>query len=93
MAKVVKKPATVSAKPKSDQKPVQYAFGKWNYKVMLIGLAVLALGFVLMIGGGSDDPKVFNEAIFSTRRLTVAPILILLGFAIELVAIIKKARD
>lgn len=93
MAKEVKKAAPAPAKPKIEHKPVQYAFGRWNFIVMLIGLLFLALGFILMIGGGSDDPKVFNEAIFSSQRLTVAPILILLGFAIELVAIIKKARD
>lgn len=57
---------------------------------MFIGLAVIAVGYLLMIGGGSDDPNVFNEAIFSTRRIVVAPTLILIGFAIEAYAIMYR---
>lgn len=57
---------------------------------MFIGLAVIAVGYLLMIGGGSDDPNVFNEAIFSTQRIVVAPTLILIGFAIEAYAIMYR---
>lgn len=60
---------------------------------MIVGLVVLLLGFILMIGGGSGNPDTFNMEIFNAQRLTVAPILILLGFAIEIVAIMKKAKD
>ena len=61
-------------------KELQFAFGKENYRLMLIGLAVIALGFILMVGGGSDDPNVFNEGMFNFQRLTLAPLLILAGY-------------
>ncbi|MBL7904202.1 MAG: DUF3098 domain-containing protein [Bacteroidales bacterium] len=72
---------------------MQFAFGKENYRLMLIGLAVIALGFILMVGGGSDDPNVFNEGMFNFQRLTLAPLLILAGYVIEIFAIMKKPRD
>ncbi len=64
-------------------------FGKENYKWMLIGLVVIIIGFVLMAGGGSKDPQVFNPAIFSFRRIRLAPFLVLVGFAIEIYAVLK----
>ncbi len=64
-----------------------FIFGKKNYKFMFIGLVVIALGFILMSGGGSDDPNVFNPEIFSWRRIRLAPTLVLIGFAIEVYAI------
>ncbi|MDY0286104.1 MAG: DUF3098 domain-containing protein [Bacteroidia bacterium] len=81
---------TPGEKPQTERR---FAFGKENYRIMFIGLGLIALGFLLMIGGGSDDPQVFNEAIFSTRRLTVAPILILSGFVTEIVAIMWKPKN
>lgn len=60
---------------------------------MLIGLAVIALGFILMVGGGSDDPAVFNEGMFNFQRLTLSPLLILAGYVIGIFAIMKKPRD
>ena len=77
----------------SDDKQKQFAFGKENYILVLVGLALIAIGFLLMAGGGSDDPTVFSEEIFSTRRITVAPIVILPGFAVEIFAIMKKPKD
>ena len=65
-----------------------FIFGRKNYKFMLIGLAFIALGFILMAGGGSDDPNVFNEAIFSWRRIRLAPTLVLAGFGIQVYAIL-----
>jgi hypothetical protein len=66
-------------------------FGKQNYILMLVGLLVLGLGFFLMAGGKSTDPKVFNPAdVYSTTRITIAPILIVAGFVIEVFAIMKK---
>ncbi|MEH6407370.1 MAG: DUF3098 domain-containing protein [Leeuwenhoekiella sp.] len=65
-----------------------FIFGKKNYTVMLIGIAVIALGFILMSGGGSDDPNVFNPDIYSWRRIRLAPALVLLGFGIEVYAIL-----
>ncbi|WP_297087017.1 DUF3098 domain-containing protein [uncultured Draconibacterium sp.] len=70
-----------------------FALGKENYKLMAIGFAVIVLGFILMAGGGSDDPNVFSEDIFSFRRITLAPILLLIGFAFEIYAIMKKPKE
>lgn len=68
-------------------------FGKENYILMLVGLLVLALGFFLMAGGKSNDPKVFDpKEVYSTTRITLAPILIIAGFIIEIVAIMKKPK-
>lgn len=68
-------------------------FGRDNYLWVIIGLAFLLIGFLLMIGGGSDDPDVFNDAIFNFRRLTLAPILVLIGFGIQIYAIMKKTKN
>ena len=66
-------------------------FGKSNYILVVVGVLFIAVGFALMAGGGSNDPNVFDaEAIYSFRRITLAPILVLLGFVIEIVAILKK---
>jgi hypothetical protein len=70
-----------------------FVFVKRNYVIMLIGMAFLALGYLLMIGGGSDDPEVFNPEIFSSRRIVIAPILILIGFAIEVYAIMYRPKQ
>lgn len=66
----------------------EFIFGKKNYKFMLIGLACITLGFILMSGGGSDDPNVFDPSIFSWRRIRLAPTLILIGFGIQVYAIL-----
>ena len=66
------------------------AFGKRNYKFMIIGILFIALGFILMSGGGSDDPNVFNEEIYNFRRIRLAPALVIIGFAIEVYAILTK---
>jgi len=66
-------------------------FGKRNYKFMLIGLSFIALGFILMSGGGSEDPNVFNEEIYSFRRIRLAPMLVI-GFIIEVYAILTKSE-
>ena len=67
-------------------------FGKRNYKFMLIGIFFSALGFILMSGGGSDDPNIFNEEIYSFRRIRLAPMLVILGFIIEVYAILTKSE-
>ena len=64
-----------------------FLFGKKNYRIAMIGLLFIALGFILMAGGGSDDPNVFNEDIYNFRRIRLAPTLVLLGLAIEIYAI------
>ena len=82
----------------SNEKKISTAsnslFGKENFKWMLIGLAVMALGFFLMIGGKSTDPKVFNDNdVYSFTRITLAPILIIAGLLIEIFAIMKKPKE
>ena len=69
-----------------------FVFGKVNYILMGIGLVMLALGYILLSGGGSDNPNVFNPAMFDARRLYVAPLLIILGFVVEIVAIMFKSK-
>lgn len=67
------------------------AFTRLNYRLLLIGLGIIILGFILMSGGGSGDPEVFNaDEIFSTRRITVAPIVCLIGYLFVVYAIMKK---
>ena len=75
----------------NDQKP-EFLFEKINYKILLIGIVVIALGFILMSGGGSDDPKVFNEAVFSFRRIRLAPTVVLIGFGITIYSIFKNTK-
>lgn len=82
---------------KKNKKPLHkqdlnFVFEKKNYIVMGIGLAVIALGFILMAGGGSDDPNVFNPEIYNWRRIRLAPALVLIGFAIEVYAILLNPR-
>jgi len=67
---------------------LNFVFGKKNYIFMFIGLAVITLGFLLMAGGGSDDPNIFNPDIYNFRRIRLAPFLVLLGFGIEVYAIL-----
>lgn len=81
------------AKKKAEQDSADFPLQKENYVLLIIGFAVIMLGFVLMMGGKSDDPNVFNEKIFSFRRITLAPILVLFGFVFEIWAIMKKPRE
>ena len=67
-------------------------FGKMNYLLVLAGVLLIALGMILMIGGGSSDPDVFNEKMFDFQHITLAPILILLGFVVEIVAIFWRGK-
>lgn len=69
-----------------------FPLAKENYKLMLIGLGIIVLGFILMIGGGSDDPTIFNKEIFSFRRITLAPMVVLFGFIFQIYAIMKKPK-
>jgi len=69
-----------------------FLFEKENYKILLIGIAVIILGFILMAGGGSDDPNVFNEEIFNFRRIRLAPTMVLIGFGITVYSILKNPK-
>ncbi len=79
-------------KRKEEAKP-EFVFHRKNYKFMLIGIAFIILGFILMTGGGSDDPTVFNPEIYNWRRIRLAPAMVLLGFAIEVYAILLKSES
>ena len=71
---------------------MDFAFSKKNYILLIIGLAFMASGLILMVGGGSDDPTKFSDEIFNTTRLTIAPILLAAGFVIEIFAVIHKGE-
>jgi hypothetical protein len=76
-----------------DKAPQQdFLFSKVNYKILLIGIGVITLGFILMSGGGSDDPTVYSDAIFSFRRIRLAPTTVLIGFGITVYAILKNPK-
>ena len=77
---------------RKDSEKAHFIFERKNYIYMGIGAAVIALGFILMAGGGSDDPNVFNPEIYSWRRIRLAPALILIGFGIEVYAILLDTR-
>jgi hypothetical protein len=72
-----------------NQQPL---FQRINYILIGVGILFLVLGYILLAGGGSDDPEVFNPAIFDARRLVVAPILMLLGLVVEIVAIMYRTK-
>jgi len=78
---------------KIEKQKTDLAFGKENYILLLVGLVFIVTGFILMTGGGSDDPNIFSEEIFSFRRITLAPIVVITGFVIEIFAIMKKPKD
>jgi hypothetical protein len=76
----------------NKEKKAGFALEKENYKYLIAGVVLVILGFVLMSGGGSDDPSKFNPEIFSARRITVAPITILIGYIVVMVGIMKKPK-
>jgi hypothetical protein len=81
----------MSKKNKNDEKPSkEFIFQKKNYLFLFIGIAFIALGFILMSGGGSDDPNVFNPDIYNFRRIRLAPTLVLIGLGIQVYAILLK---
>jgi len=88
----------MSKKNNNGQKPnKEFVFQKKNYLFLFIGIAFIVLGFILMSGGGSDDPEVFNPEIYNFRRIRLAPTLILVGLGIQVYAILlnpnKKNKE
>ena len=87
-------PGTTATFKKEPRKAGEdFAFGRENYMIMLAGLVLIIVGFALMTGGGSKNPAEWNPDIFSTRRITVAPVLVILGFVVEVFAIVKKSKE
>ena len=77
---------------KKMEEKMGFPIPKSSYKMILIGLGIVLLGFVLMMGGGSEDPNVFNQEIFSFRRITLAPVVVLMGFGFIFWAIMRKSK-
>lgn len=78
---------------KTENKKIEFAFERSNFILMGIGLAIIIIGFILMSGGKSPSPDVFNEEMFSFRRVTLAPVLVFGGFIFEIYAIMKKPKQ
>jgi len=80
------------AKQNKDKNTGEFLFSRRNYIIMTIGVVIILIGFILMTGGGSDDPNVFNEDIYNFRRIRLAPTLVLIGLAIEIYAIMANPK-
>ena len=78
---------------KNNQEKNAFAFGRINFIYLLVGLGILVVGFLLMVGGGSEDPNIFNPEVFSFRRITLAPLVLLAGYGCVFYAILKKHDD
>lgn len=87
------KPNTVNTKGNTQEEvknKFDFVFGKKNYILMIVGLLFMVVGYLCLVGGGSNDPNVFNDAIFSARRMVMAPILIIVGLVVEVFTIMIK---
>ena len=82
----------MSTKNENKEK-LNFALGRENYKLLAIGFVIIVAGFLLMLGGKSEDPREFSDKIFSFRRITLAPVVVLAGFIFEIWAIMKKPRN
>ena len=80
------------ATKKDEKEKLNFALGRENYKLLAIGFVIIVIGFLLMLGGKSENPAEFSDEIFSFRRITLAPIVVLAGFAFEIWAIMKKPK-
>ena len=78
---------------KENTKKPEFLFSATNYKILIIGLVVIALGFILMSGGANENPNVFNEEVYSFRRIRLAPTVVLIGFGITIYSILKKSKS
>ncbi|HBL38929.1 MAG TPA: DUF3098 domain-containing protein [Flavobacteriales bacterium] len=74
----------------SKNSPDGFALKQTNYQWLIIGIAILIVGYLLMSGGAAEDPTAFSDEIFSTRRITVAPLVVLLGYGTIFYAILKR---
>lgn len=78
---------------KENTKKPEFLFSATNFKILIIGLVVIALGFILMSGGANENPNVFNEDVYSFRRIRLAPTVVLIGFGITIYSILKKSKS
>lgn len=84
--------AAPSSNANNEKKEFKFVFGPTNYILLAAGIVLLGLGYILLSGGGSDDPNVFNPAMFDTRRLVVAPLIIVAGLVVEICAIMFRPK-
>ena len=78
---------------KQEAQNSDFALGKENYYLIIVGFVIIIIGFLLMVGGKSTNPSEFSKEIFSFRRITLAPIVVLFGFIFEVYAIMKKPKE
>ncbi len=89
-----KQPAAQASATKQTASQTPFIFDRTNYLIMIAGVVIILIGFALMSGGATSDPAVFpKEEIYSFRRITLAPIVIMIGFGIEIVAILKRPKS
>jgi fumarate reductase subunit D len=81
------------AQKNENKEKLNFALGRENYKLLGIGFVIIVIGFLLMLGGKSKDPNEFSDKIFSFRRITLAPLVVLAGFIFEIWAIMKKPKN
>ena len=84
---------TKAESTKTEESSFAIAFGPLNYILIGVGILLLGIGYILLAGGGSDDPNVFNPDMFDNRRLVAAPLLIVIGLVVEIVAIMLRPKD
>jgi len=78
---------------KKSPSPKKFLFGKSNYVILFLSFIIISSGFIIMAGGGSEDPNYFNEEIFNFRRIRIAPTLILVGFGVAIYSILTKTKN
>jgi hypothetical protein len=83
----------MSNKKNESSNDAGFAIAKENLKLLAIGFVIIIVGFILMSGGRSSDPNVFNPDIFNTQRIIIAPIIVVFGFLFEIWAIMKKPKE
>lgn len=83
----------MTTKEKTNKQEEHFTLDRSNYLFLAIGFVIIIIGFLLMVGGKSEDPAVFSEDIFSFRRITLAPIIVLAGFVFEIWAIMRKPKN
>lgn len=89
----VAKPAATVSSSKTESQSENFVFGPTNYILLATGIVLLGLGYILLSGGGSEDPNVFNPAMFDSRRLVVAPLIIIAGLIVEICAIMFRKKE
>ena len=88
----MKRTKTDDKSGKKEPTPGRFVFTKLNYQLLIAGLIVMLIGFMMMIGGGSDNPEVWDPGVFSFRRITLGPVILLIGFVIEGGAIMYRPK-